>query len=295
MLLPLHSTHAQTLADILHDLDAAATSNNRGQLLECWSRGQQLQASAGSSSSSNRASPPAAPAELQSLAADCSRQQEQAWRALLVFVQQTSFADAADRQQFLSERVLPVLRQLMAPAAHLTAALEQLSSAAALDMHEAQQLLKQLLCSLPGLLAVQDMLPWLHELCSEYLTGSIAAANNMMEISHNRALVWQLQSLLLRPIWLCHEDISTTISAIVQQSTRDEQHEQAQLFKQLSVLLQFAACRWCSGLLLPEPLLLVPAREPASPQHWWTGWRHSVAKPRWHVSLLLHWRLQIVR
>jgi hypothetical protein len=264
LLLPVHGSKAQTLAqaDITHDLDAAAASNNRGQLLETWARWQQLQAAAGSTSSSAASSSlavPATPAELHAMVASCSQQQQEAWQALLMFVQQTSFADAAYRQQFIAERVLPVLRQLTAPAAHLAAALEQQGSTAALDTHEAQLLLTQLQSSLAGLTAVQDMLPWLQELCSDTLCSNILQANDMMERNHNRALVWQLQSLLLQPIWHFHEDISMTISAIVQQSLRDGQHEQAQVFKQLSVLLQFAACRWCSGLMLPESLLQAAA------------------------------------
>lgn len=262
LLLPLHGSKAQVLAEIAHDLDAAAASNNRGQLLECWRRWHQLQTAAGSATSSSSTSSIAAPAsaaELQAIALSSSQQQQQAWRALLMFLQQTSFADAACRQEFISERVLPVLRQLAAPAAHLAAALEQQGSAATLDSHEAQQLLTQLHTSLSDLTAVQGMLQWQQELCSHALGSSMLEAIYLMEKSHNRALVWQLQSLLLRPIWHCHDDISTTISAIVQQSLRQGQEEQALVLKRLSVLLQLAACRWCSGLMLPESLLLAAA------------------------------------
>jgi len=120
---------------------------------------------------------------------------------------------------------------------------------------EAQALHKQLQDSLSELLALEGMLPWVAELTAPDLTHAMVAANHQAIMHGDRAVDWNVQQLLLQPISLHASQLSTTIDAMVQHYAANGRLQQVQAFKQLSVLLQFAASRWCTELLLPRTLL----------------------------------------
>eukprot|EP00775_Hariotina_reticulata_P003371 gene3371-3646_t len=81
--------------------------------------------------------------------------------------------------EFLSKRVVPVLRQLLAPAAALSRSLQHQLCMMAWEPVESKHLLLQLQNSLTELLAVEQMLPWMDELTSSGLTNAITAADGL--------------------------------------------------------------------------------------------------------------------
>lgn len=255
ILKPLQTDQHHQLQDLVYDLDAAAASNSRGDVLAVWQRWQGLQQDRNTPQLGQQQSLPTID-QLSALTAEIEKQQQSVWDVLTAFIRQTSFADASERVAFLASRVMPVLRQLASPVTVLSTEVNHSgTTVATLETAEAGALLSQLQACLSGLLAIEQMLPWLEELCTDTLCNAMVAADDVAGSSNNRALTWSLQQLLLQPIWLCVDDINTTIGAIVHQSMRDGFIEQASIFKQLSVLLSFAAVRWCSGLLLPNELL----------------------------------------
>lgn len=247
ILRPLYaSQHPQSLDQLHERLGAAATAGLSHTLEDAWKQWQEV-----CSSSSSSMEPSALLDQLQVQAGTLVA-------ATRGFLERGSFADAADRLDFMVQLLLPVVRQLQAPAAALCEQLEQREQlgpggGGSAATGQVQSWAEAVVCSLEGVACLERLLPCLAPVAAPQLVDATLAANAAADASHERALVWALQLMLTQPITKAWSNISATCEGIVQRCSSGQ--VPVHVFKQLSVLLHTAAASWCAALQLPQQLL----------------------------------------